>query len=60
MAPRNIPEEEGVAVGWHLWLDDFEAHLSGAAPTLDASRVGSQALARTYRARLDEVLGARA
>ena len=58
MARRDIPDEEGVAVGWHLWLDDFEAHLSGALPTLDASRTRSRELAKTYRARLDEVLGA--
>ena len=58
LVPRGIPDEEGIAVGWHLWLDDFDAHLSGALPTLDSSRTRSRELARTYRARLDEVLGA--
>lgn len=54
----RIEPARRLAVGWHLWLDDFEAHLSGALPTLDSSRRRSRELAKTYRVRLDEVLGA--
>jgi uncharacterized protein YndB with AHSA1/START domain len=53
MSRRDIPDEEGVAVGWHLWLDDLEGHVSDTR----ASRANADELARDYRRRLDVVLG---
>ncbi len=54
-APREIPDEEGLALGWHLFLEDFAAHLHGEAPSAKFD-LGTD-LARAYRKRLDEVLG---
>jgi uncharacterized protein YndB with AHSA1/START domain len=54
-APREIPDEEGLAVGWHQFLEDFAAHLRGEAPSAKFDLTTE--LARAYRKRLDEVLG---
>lgn len=57
MSRREIPDEAGVAVGWHLWLDDVEHHLSGERMLDDLSTKARAAeLEQRYRPRLDQVL----
>ncbi len=57
MSRRDVPDEEGVAVGWHLWLDDLEGHVSEARTIEASSRGRADELAGAYRKRLGEVLG---
>jgi len=57
MSVRGLPDEEGVASGWHVWLDDFERHLSGKAPDPEIGRARFEALSPPYRERLEAVLG---
>ena len=54
-APGLVPQEEGLATGWHLWLDDFAAHLEGIAPSpVDPER--EKALNSPYKERIDAIL----
>lgn len=56
MPIRGIPDEEGVAAGWHVWLDDLEDFLSGhpASPAQKGAAYASRAA--EYRKSLEAVL----
>jgi hypothetical protein len=57
--PGNIPDDEGVASGWHVWLDDFERHLLGEPVSLEAHTAKGewQRLGALYRPMIEESLG---
>ena len=54
--PGLVPSEEGLAAGWHAFLDSFDASLDGAAcdPARDKATV--DAVTPAYRERLLQVL----
>jgi len=58
MPRRDVDDEEGVAAGWHLWLDDLESVLDGATPGPEDPGVYAE-LSVPYRERLAEVMGPR-
>jgi uncharacterized protein YndB with AHSA1/START domain len=47
--------DEGIAAGWHAFLDAFAAHLDGAAPSAKAADAHERLVA-TYRERLAAAL----
>jgi uncharacterized protein YndB with AHSA1/START domain len=55
--PGLVPQDEGIAAGWHVWLDDLEAYLNGIDPPADDEHARTQSLGPLYRERLDAVLG---
>lgn len=57
MPVRGIPEEEGVAAGWHAWLDELDAMLDGVAITREQSQARFQALCPPYLARIQAAIG---
>ena len=57
MPPRDVEDEEGVAAGWHAWLEDLEAHLEGVAPIPGRGTPRWKELMPPYKQRLDAVLG---
>ena len=57
MPRRDIPDEQGVAFGWHLWLDDLENYLSGVSPSEEEKRTQYKGMSEAYGKRLDVVLG---
>ena len=58
MPPRDVDDEEGVAAGWHLWLDDLESHLDGAALGPEDPAAYAE-LRKPYRERIAAVMGTR-
>jgi uncharacterized protein YndB with AHSA1/START domain len=34
--PRGLPGEEGIAAGWHVWLEDLEQYLDTGRPSSEA------------------------
>lgn len=60
MPRRDIPDEEGVAVGWHAWLDSLERVLTAGRPgTVAENAADYERLSGLYRPLVAEVLGAR-
>lgn len=63
--PRDIPDEEGLAGGWHAFLEDLDRYLDTGAPTSleprpRESRAGERRwleLSALYRPLLREALG---
>ena len=55
--PRDVPDEEGLAAGWHAWLDDLESYLDGAAPTHELNSPRWIELKRQYHPLLETALG---
>jgi hypothetical protein len=56
MPRRNIPDEHGVGLGFHLWFSDLASHLGGQlVGSADAGRLA--ALSPGYQKRLAAVLG---
>jgi uncharacterized protein YndB with AHSA1/START domain len=53
---RHVPDEEGVAVGWHAWLDRLDAMLDGAEPLSLPPRT-RDALSAAYHARIEDAIG---
>jgi uncharacterized protein YndB with AHSA1/START domain len=53
---RDVPDEEGVAIGWHAWLASLDAFLDGdVSASLTPASHG--ALSAAYRARIEEAIG---
>lgn len=57
MPVRGIPDEEGVAAGWHVWLDELEDHLDGRSISRESSSARYAALCPCYRARIEAAIG---
>ncbi len=56
--PRPIPDEEGLAAGWHSWLDDLDSFIeTGVASPETQGRPRWLKLKEDYRPLLAEVLG---
>ena len=55
--PRNVPDEEGLAAGWHAWLDDLDSYLDGVAPSHELNSPRWIELKRQYRPLLETALG---
>ncbi len=55
--PRDIPDEEGLAAGWHAWLEDLESYLEGGEPTHELGSLRLIELKQQYRPLLEEALG---
>ena len=55
--PRDVPDEEGLAAGWHAWLEDLELYLDGGAPTHELNSPRWIELKRQYRPLLETALG---
>jgi uncharacterized protein YndB with AHSA1/START domain len=55
-APED-PDRDDIGFGWHVWLDDFAAHLDGTSRRVDAATHGRNELRVAYRERRDAVLG---
>ena len=55
--PRPIPDEEGLAAGWHAWLEDLERFLDTGSPSPEPEGASRwRALGKLYRPRLEAVL----
>lgn len=52
--PGLVPQEGGIAAGWHAWLDNLSAHLDGGPPVDDNARF--EDLLPPYTERLSAVL----
>ena len=52
-----VPEEEGIAAGWHAWLEALDDHLDGAARSDAADQARCQELQPRYREAIDAALG---
>ena len=55
--PRPIPDEEGLAAGWHAWLEDLDRFVDTGKPSTEAT--GSERwlhLCRQYRPKLEAVV----
>ncbi len=55
--PRLVPDEEGLAAGWHAWLEDLELYLGGGTPTHELNSPRWIELKRLYRPLLEAALG---
>jgi uncharacterized protein YndB with AHSA1/START domain len=56
LAFRPIPDEEGLAAGWHVWLEDLEQYLDTGAPSPDDDgRRRWAELGKLYRPLLEAV-----
>lgn len=52
--PRPIPEEEGLAAGWHVWLEDLDQFIDTGSPSAEA--LGAErwrAVGKLYRPKLE-------
>lgn len=56
-APGLVDHEEGLAAGWHDFLDGLDAHLDDISRTDEEDHAKWKALMPPYRERLDAVLG---
>lgn len=56
-APRLVPDDEGLAAGWHLFLDALAASLDDPGPLPPEDETEHRVLMAPYRERLDAVLG---
>jgi len=52
----KTPNDEGVAAGWHAWLDDFEEFLSSGRPTATSNARWAE-LSRRYLPVVSSALG---
>ena len=57
MPVRGIPEEEGVASGWHAWLDALDAHLDGEAIDRKTDSARCRELDPQYRRAIEAAVG---
>lgn len=58
--PRDVPDEEGLAAGWHAWLEDLDRYLDGTMPDTPPGTEDSKRwleLKRQYRPLLEAALG---
>ncbi len=56
LAFRPIPDEEGLAAGWHVWLEDLDQFLDTGAPSSDEDgRRRWVEIGRLYRPLLDAI-----
>jgi len=55
--PPEDPEREDIAAGWHLWLDDFDAHLDGNAPSTVAGEERWREINPRYQKMREAALG---
>jgi|GEM_PF-5040144 len=52
--PRPLPDEEGLAAGWHVWLEDLERFLDTGSPsTEEAGGIRWHAMGKLYRPKLE-------
>lgn len=55
--PRDVPDEEGLAAGWHSFLEGLDTFLAGGRPLPDeAEKLRWNELKRLYRPLLAEVV----
>lgn len=57
--PGLVDHEEGIAAGWHVWLEDLDAHLEGETPGPDEDHARWNAARPAYRERIGSVTRAR-
>jgi uncharacterized protein YndB with AHSA1/START domain len=55
LAHRQIEDEEGLAAGWHEFLDRLEGHLEGTYIERDEQKANWNALKPAYKKMLDAV-----
>ncbi len=55
--PGLVPEEEGLAAGWHGWLDDLDDHLDDVPLSTDVSHARCKDVEPRYRKAFDAALG---
>jgi hypothetical protein len=57
MNVRGIPDEQGVAAGWHSRLEALEAHLSGITRPEGRNRERCEAVGPAYRRAIEAEIG---
>ena len=57
LALREVPDEEGLAAGWHDFLESLDGHLDGLSRDAAAAKVRWEELKPRYRVLLAEAVG---
>jgi uncharacterized protein YndB with AHSA1/START domain len=57
LALRDVPDEEGLAAGWHDFLEGLEGHLEGMTRDLEAGKRRWEELKPRYRVLLAAAVG---
>ena len=57
MPIRGIPDEQGVAAGWHSWLEALEASLSGITRPAERDRDCCETVGPAYRRAIEAEIG---